>query len=140
MSRWRIATLFVLLLGGVGLYHHFSKPSPSREGRHPGDDKPENQETPRRASTQEQFASELVGAGWEERAAMAVAGLLDEWMITLQREHPSHAAVQRAYLRGLGKHASLMPLLEQQPELAGLLAGAHDPLLIARTVPSNGGD
>ncbi|MHB1035015.1 MAG: hypothetical protein ACYC35_15225 [Pirellulales bacterium] len=78
--------------------------------------------------------SELISAGWEAKAAEAVVRTNTEWFDTVSRENPEEFAKQRKLLARLGAHKEVFDVVQKHPEAAGLLAEAHDPELIARTL------
>ncbi len=73
----------------------------------------------------------LIEAGWSRPAAESVVSLNAPYFTALNQDDPAAWKNTLARLRQLGRHAGLMELLERHPELAGLLAGAVDPVAVA---------
>jgi hypothetical protein len=109
-----------------------------------GNDRPVEQPPPEKAAAGPPPAGalqqELVEAGWDQAAAASVAEVCAEWLAALEQEAPPDAARQLVRLKGLGRHPAVMPLLQEHPEAAGLLAGADDVELTARVLADAGPD
>ena len=86
------------------------------------------------------YAERLVEAGWESRAAEAVADLNREWFDILAEENPHGLHLQLKLLGDLGRHPALQSFIVEHPETAGLLAAADNPQRIAESlsrIPAN---
>lgn len=100
-------------------------------------------ETPYREdapSTSRSYAERLVKAGWESRAAEAVADLNREWFDILAEENPDSLHLQLKLLGVLGRYPALQSFIAEHPETAGLLAAADNPQRIAESlsqIPAN---
>jgi hypothetical protein len=77
-----------------------------------------------------QVVQRLVGAGWTEEAAQAVAALNQDYF-AIQSEYPSVLERTLLMLQRLGKYPSVMIAVARHPELAALLAGTPQPRTVA---------
>ena len=69
--------------------------------------------------------------GWTSKAADAVIVLNSEWLSIQQEENPKGFETQLYLLKQLGKNSDFMPLFEERPETASLLAAAYHPEQLA---------
>lgn len=79
---------------------------------------------------------ELMDSGWDREAATALLKLNGEFFTLQEDENPNGLEKNIKFLKGLGKHPEIQPLIKQHPELALLLAGAENPHLIAEVFDS----
>ena len=83
------------------------------------------------AQAAQQLRLRLTESGWRTGAAEQVAELNREFLGMLAAEDPGQLEKMADALSKLGRHSGLMSLLEQRPEVAGLLAAAPDPVEVA---------
>ncbi len=78
------------------------------------------------------LTAELIAARWGTGAAEEVVALNAEWFRSLRQQDPKELEREIALLARLGRSPRLLRQLEDQPEVAGLLAAAEDPDALAR--------
>lgn len=76
----------------------------------------------------------LQNQGWDETTATEVVNLNQDWFTSLAENYPKELDTQLTRLGRLGKYPQFAFLLQNHPELAGLLAGSEDPRLLAKTL------
>lgn len=87
-----------------------------------------------RETVEQEVIADLVKAGWDWDAATAVTRLNSEWFQLLKKQASSELASQVSLLRRLGQFPNLFPMVSERPEIAGLLAAADNPEIIANTL------
>lgn len=78
------------------------------------------------------WSAELIAGGWSRPAAEAVIGLNSHHLAIVFEVDERQGREVLDVFNSLSHYASLMPLLVQRPELAGLLARAPDPMALGR--------
>jgi|GEM_PF-3323184 len=79
----------------------------------------------------ENLEEQLTKKHWDPKAAHAVVATNQTYWDTLRPENPSEVKRELDALARLGNFSMVMPLLQQHPEAAALLAYAEDPTTLA---------
>jgi len=120
----------VVMIAAIGAIVWIANPNQS-QSRKPKSIEPEPRQREPEGFDSGKAKRALVDEGWSQAVAEAVVSLNVRFFTVLFEDDPQAWKNSLARLQTLGQHPGLMVLLERHPELAGLLAGAPDPVAVA---------